>query len=310
MSADLSRLLVVNGDDFGLTPGVNAGILDAHRHGILTSASLFANAPETERAIIIAKRTPTLGIGCHLALVDGVPVLPASQVPTLAPCGRFRPTWRSFIAAAIARRIDFDEIERELNAQIDRLRSAGLSLTHVDTHKHIHTYPPVFEIVARLARLAGIARVRVPCEPSPLAAVVRHAAASGPRRQAIENLALVPWASRDRRLLAQYGLDRAPALPGPRAHWLSHTARPARIDPEAAARRQRVDDASRLCGRRARSSADAAARATRQRSGNPDPSRDTRRGRTRRSGPDAPRRPSIPTGALHACLDTMTADSG
>jgi hopanoid biosynthesis associated protein HpnK len=214
MSADARRQLVVNGDDFGLTPGVNAGILDAHRHGILTSASLFANAPETEGAITIARRTPTLGIGCHLALVDGVPVLPPWQVPTLAPGGRFRPTWRSFIGAAVTRRIDFAEIERELDAQIDRLRSAGVALTHLDAHKHVHAYPPVFEIVAKLARRAGIPRVRVPCERSPVASFARHAASSGARRQAMENLALAPWASRDRRILARSGLDAPPVFLG------------------------------------------------------------------------------------------------
>jgi hopanoid biosynthesis associated protein HpnK len=214
MSADMLRQLVVNGDDFGLTPGVNAGILDAHRYGILTSASLFANAPETESAITIARRTPTLGVGCHLTLVEGTPVLPPSQVPTLAPNGRFRPTWMSFITAALARRIDFAEVERELDAQIERLRSAGVALTHLDTHKHVHAYPPVFEIVAKLARRAGIPRVRVPCEPSPIASVVRHAASAGARRQAIENLALVPWARRDRRILARNGLDAPPVFLG------------------------------------------------------------------------------------------------
>jgi predicted glycoside hydrolase/deacetylase ChbG (UPF0249 family) len=80
----MTRALIVNGDDFGLTPGVNTGILEAHLRGILTSASLFANAPSTEEAILIARRTPTLGIGCHLMLVDGYPLLPGSQVPTRA----------------------------------------------------------------------------------------------------------------------------------------------------------------------------------------------------------------------------------
>src|SRR4051812_17447193 len=174
MCADAARELVVNGDDFGLTAGVNAGIMDAHRRGILTSASLFANGPETDRAIIIALRTPTLGVGCHLTLVDGVPILPSSRVPTLAPDGRFRPTWRAFIGAALAGRIDLREVERELEAQVDRLRSAGVALTHLDGHKHVHVYPPVFEIVAELARAAGIPRVRVPCESSAAAVLARY----------------------------------------------------------------------------------------------------------------------------------------
>jgi chitin disaccharide deacetylase len=214
MCADLARALVVNADDFGLTPGVNSGILEAHRRGILTSASLFANAPETGHAITIAQRTPTLGVGCHLTLVDGDPTLPAAQLPTLAPEGRFRPTWRAFIGAALAGRIDRREVERELEAQVGRLRDAGLALTHLDGHKHVHLYPSMFEIAARLARKFGIPRVRIPCEPSAIALIARHAANPGARRQAIENLALAPWARQARRLLARSGVDSAPAFFG------------------------------------------------------------------------------------------------
>jgi len=111
------RRLVVNGDDFGLTPGVNAGIADAHRAGILTSASVLANAPATDDAVRIARAMPSLGIGFHLALVDADAVLPAELVPTLAPRGHFRPTWRAFIADAVRGRIASVEIERELEAQ-------------------------------------------------------------------------------------------------------------------------------------------------------------------------------------------------
>lgn len=209
-----ARALVVNGDDFGLTPGVNAGILHAHTHGILTSASLFANAPATDEAIALARRTPTLGVGCHLVLADGVPLLPAADLPTLAPDGQFRASWGSFIRSIITSAVALDEIERELTAQVDRLCRAGLTLTHLDSHKHVHAYPPVFAIVARLARRFAIPTVRVPCEPRPVALVVRHAATAGARRQAVENLALVPWAARDRRLMTRSGLARAPLFFG------------------------------------------------------------------------------------------------
>jgi hopanoid biosynthesis associated protein HpnK len=211
------KALIVNGDDFGLTPGVNAGILAAHTRGILTSASLFANAPATAGAIRIAARTPSLGVGCHLALVDATPVLPADRLPTLAPeacSGRFRPTWGSFIAAALAGRIRPAEIEQEVAAQLDRLTSSGLALTHVDGHKHVHTYPPIFEIVARLARRFGIRSVRVPCEAKPFARIVRHWNITVARRQAIENLALSMWAAADRRILARHGMTPAPHFHG------------------------------------------------------------------------------------------------
>src|SRR5205085_8260918 len=121
----------------------------------------------------------TLGVGCHLALVDGAPVLPSSQVPSLAPDGLFRPTWGAFMRAIVARRIALGEIERELTAQIDRVTSAGVRLTHLDSHKHVHAYPPVFAIVTRLARRFGIGCVRVPCETRPCSPVARFAGTPG-----------------------------------------------------------------------------------------------------------------------------------
>jgi predicted glycoside hydrolase/deacetylase ChbG (UPF0249 family) len=206
--------LIVNADDFGLTPGVNAGILDAHLRGIVTSASLLSSASATDDAIRLARGTPTLGVGCHLALVDATPTLSAERLPTLAPLGSFRPTWAAFIRAALARRVAWDEVERELTAQIDRLRSDGVALTHLDGHKHVHAFPPVFAIVVRLARRFGIQAVRVPCEPDPVRGAVRHAFTARANRQAIENLALAPWAWRDRGILRREGLPAAPRFVG------------------------------------------------------------------------------------------------
>ena len=208
------RVLVVNGDDFGLTPGVNRGIVDAHRHGILTSASVFANAPASVEAFALAAQTPSLGVGVHLTLVDGVPILEASRVRTLAPEGEFRPTWAAFVAAVLARRVSAAEIEFELSAQIDRVRAAGVRPTHLDAHKHVHAYPPVFAIVVRLARRFGIRVVRVPCEQPALRLLASTVAAPRVRRQALENAALAPWAAEDRRLLARAGLPPAPAFAG------------------------------------------------------------------------------------------------
>src|SRR5258708_29843611 len=109
------RSLVVNADDLGLTVGVNNGILDAHDGGILTSASVFANAPATTDAIGRARVRPSLGLGVHLALVDGRPMLPPNRVPTLVEDdGRFRASWKPFIVACLRGRVKYDEFEREL----------------------------------------------------------------------------------------------------------------------------------------------------------------------------------------------------
>jgi len=209
----LMRRLIVNADDFGLTAGINAGVIEAHTRGILTSASLFANAPATGDAIALAQRTPSLAVGCHLTLVDGHPVLPPSALPTLAPGGSFRPTWAAFVRDLVFRRIRPDEIERELTAQLRRLAGAGLQLTHLDSHKHVHACPRVFAIVVRLASQFGIRTVRVPCERPPVAVLRQHAFGAG-ARQAVENAALAPWAARDRALLRAHGLPPAPQFLG------------------------------------------------------------------------------------------------
>jgi len=161
----MTRRLVVNADDLGLTVGVNDGIFDAHDHGILTSASLFASAPATADAIRRARSRPLLGLGAHLALVDGTPTLPTHRVRTLVEeDGRFRRSWKPFIVACLRGTVSLAEVELELTAQIERLRDAGVTLTHLDAHKHVHAYPPVFAIVARVAARFGVPVVRVPYE--------------------------------------------------------------------------------------------------------------------------------------------------
>jgi predicted glycoside hydrolase/deacetylase ChbG (UPF0249 family) len=210
------RSLVVNADDLGLTVGVNNGIFDAHDRGILTSASVFANARATGDAIARALRRPSLGIGCHLTLVDGQPTLPPARVPSLIEDdGRFRESWKPFIASCLLGRISLREVELELTAQIDRIRSAGVTLTHLDAHKHVHAYPPIFAIVTRLAERFRIPVVRVPFE--------RWSSLDGDtaqrrtaRRQALMNAAMRPWAWRDYRTAARAGV-RTPHFVG-RAH--------------------------------------------------------------------------------------------
>jgi predicted glycoside hydrolase/deacetylase ChbG (UPF0249 family) len=161
------RTLVVNADDLGLTVGVNNGIFDAHDRGILTSASLMANAPATANAIRGLRTRSALGIGVHLTLVDGAPMLLPDRVPSLVQDdGRFPPSWKPFIVSCLLGRVSMYEVERELAAQIGRLVSEGIRPTHLDAHKHVHAYPPVFAIVVRLAERFGIPVVRVPYEGS------------------------------------------------------------------------------------------------------------------------------------------------
>lgn len=200
------RRLIVNADDLGLTPAVNDGIFNAHDHGILTSASLFANAPATVGAIERAGSRPALGIGVHLALVDGAPMLPPGRVPTLiAHDERFHSSWRPFIVACLQGKVALAEVEQELAAQVDRVHSAGSRLTHLDMHKHVHGYPPIFEIVVRLAKRFGIPTVRIPYERwSPVYGDETQRRTA--RRQSLLNVAMLPWARRDRAIADKYGV--------------------------------------------------------------------------------------------------------
>ena len=159
------RTLVVNADDLGLTVGVNDGIFAAHDGGILTSASLMATAPATANAIRRVRSHPALGIGVHLTLVDGTPMLPPDRLPTLVrDDGRFHASWRPFIVACLLGRVSMADVERELTAQIEYVIAQGITPTHLDSHKHVHLFPPVFDVVVRLAHRFHISVVRVPNE--------------------------------------------------------------------------------------------------------------------------------------------------
>jgi predicted glycoside hydrolase/deacetylase ChbG (UPF0249 family) len=175
--------LIVNADDFGLTSGVNRAILELHQAGVLTSTTLMAKAAATDEAVEIAKSAPTLGVGCHVVLVDGAPVLPAAQLPTLTDprTGRFYPTLSGFLHRVATRKIHMSEVAAEAHAQIALLQERGVQLTHVDTHKHTHMLPRVLCPVLHAAKACGIRRVRNPFEPAwsvsstPNAPLVRRA---------------------------------------------------------------------------------------------------------------------------------------
>lgn len=170
------RRLIINADDFGLTHGVNRAVAELHLAGLLSSATLMARAPATASAITIALATPSLGVGCHVVLLDGDPVLSAPREisPLTDPVtGRFRSTLTHFLrllygpsSRSTARTQIASEIEAEAAAQIALLQSRGLTLTHIDTHKHVHMFPAVLRPVLRAARAAGIRTVRNPFEPA------------------------------------------------------------------------------------------------------------------------------------------------
>ena len=170
------KRLVVNADDLGLTEGVNRGILEAHRRGILTSATLLANGAAFASGLALAREAPKLGVGVHLNLSDGRPVCDPSAVPSLVnQGGRFFGGPAVLARRILLGRVRFAEVERELGAQIEKVRNAGVQITHLDGHKHVHMLPGVFPIVVELARACGIGGVRAAVEqPVALGAMLRR----------------------------------------------------------------------------------------------------------------------------------------
>jgi len=163
------RRLIINADDFGFTRDVNAGIVEAHRSGVLTSTTLMANGAAFEDAVQLARETPTLDVGCHLVLVQGRSL----ATGVLLPRGPRQLLWK-----LAQRGID---VYSELRLQIEKLRAAGILPTHLDTHKHTHLVPHVFRIAVRLAREFAIPYVRLPLDrtlgiPAPIERFYRRMA--------------------------------------------------------------------------------------------------------------------------------------
>jgi hopanoid biosynthesis associated protein HpnK len=159
------KKLIVNADDFGLTSGVNRGIIEAHRCGIVTSATLMVNMPACEEAAALAQENKGLAVGLHLNLVDGRPVADPRQLPTLVDTsGYFFQRPRRLIKRLLLGRIRQAEVEIELRAQIEKGLKLLSEITHLDVHKHLHFHPLVLDVVLRLARAYGIKRIRWPRE--------------------------------------------------------------------------------------------------------------------------------------------------
>jgi hopanoid biosynthesis associated protein HpnK len=175
------RNLIVNADDLGWTLGVNRGIAEAHRNGIVTSTSLLANGCAFEDGVRTAAELPRLGVGVHLNLSDGKPAAHPDQVKTLVKeGGEFSGGPEVIWFRLTAKSLEPREVELEWNAQIEKVRAAGIRPTHLDGHKHVQMLPGLFAIALRLAKKHGIEAVRVSHEASGLrAALTANGESSG-----------------------------------------------------------------------------------------------------------------------------------
>jgi chitin disaccharide deacetylase len=165
----VARNLIVNADDLGWTAGVNRGVAEAHCNGIVTSASLLANGEAFAEGAKLARETPGLGVGVHLNLSDGPPVAPREAVPSLLnSAGEFEDGPEGILLKIATRGLSMREVEIEWEAQVAKIRAAGVQATHLDGHKHVHMLPGLFGIALRLAKRHGIGAIRVSHEASNL----------------------------------------------------------------------------------------------------------------------------------------------
>lgn len=162
------RRLIVNADDFGLSPGVNRGIVRAACAGVVTNTSIMANAPAFEEAVELARATPGLGVGVHLNLTAFAPLTGAAAASLVDEEGRFLPH-RSFIMRMLGRGggANKEQLQAELRVQVTRCVEAGLRLTHFDSHQHIHIFPSVFQCMLDLALEFKVPCIRVTQEKMP-----------------------------------------------------------------------------------------------------------------------------------------------
>jgi len=164
------RQLIVNADDFGLTPGVNRAIVEAHREGVVSSATLMASGAAFNDAVEAARALPKLSVGCHVVLVDGAPVSPPGGLDTLLAIrssepDKFYGSLSAFAARATLGGFDRDQLVEEITAQIRKIQASGIEVTHLDSHKHAHVFPEILNAMLRAARICRVPAIRNPFVP-------------------------------------------------------------------------------------------------------------------------------------------------
>ena len=161
----MSCRLIVHADDFGISEQVNNGICLAHQEGILTSTSIMASGVAFEHGVNLLKQNPSLEVGIHLTLIEELPLLPKQLIPSLVgKNGLFFDHATTFIKRYLTGRIRLSEVRKEIDQQIRKVLDAGIPLSHLDSHQHIHALPGIRAVVFELAKKYGIPAVRLPSE--------------------------------------------------------------------------------------------------------------------------------------------------
>lgn len=160
------RYIIINADDFGRHAEINRAVEEGLEHGCLRSATVMPGGAAFAGAIDIARRHEELGLGVHFTLVDGHPILPPEEIPSLVGSeGDFLPDHTALLKRYLKGGVNLEEVRRELAAQLQKVEATGIPISHVDSHQHMHTLPGIIDIVLDLAARAGIRAVRTPRTP-------------------------------------------------------------------------------------------------------------------------------------------------
>jgi len=155
------KKVIINADDFGLSKGVNEGIILAHQKGILTSTTLMANMPGFDQAVELAKQNEKLGVGLHLNIVRGRPISPADRLGSLLNKEKkFFSNLFLILRKLWSGKISRQEIELEFRAQIQKILKNDIRISHFDSEKHIHCLPSLLKIVLKLGNEYNIKKIR------------------------------------------------------------------------------------------------------------------------------------------------------
>ena len=168
----MTKKLIVNADDFGRHSYINAAVRQGVEQGLIRSATVMVTGEAFQEAVDIAKTHPELGLGIHFTLVNGKPVLPIREIPSLIDpkTGEFFPSHKEFVKQYLSGKVRRSDVKKECKAQLEAFLATGLRPTHADSHQHMHVLPGIIDIILSLCEGCGVKRVRIPAIPVSLLA--------------------------------------------------------------------------------------------------------------------------------------------
>jgi len=158
----LEKKLIVCADDFGLTKGINKGIVSAYSEGIVTRTSIIANGDAFDHAVLLSGKNKGLKVGIHLTLIEERPINEPKNIRSLiGEDGKLHANYRIFVLRYALRKIDVNEVYAEWESQIKKVLSSGIVINHIDSHQHLHMLPGIFEKTLDLASKYKINKIRI-----------------------------------------------------------------------------------------------------------------------------------------------------